>query len=488
MKIIIVDDEVIERKAMKKFIEENFSHIKVVGEAANGRVAIEQAKVHKPDVMIMDIHMPGIDGIEAIRQILLEMPQTKFIIVSAFNYFEYAKEAMNQGVKEYILKPSNKRETLEAILRVEKEIKQEKDLTERSNKRNIELQKIVHQHIITAIIQNEVTIEIETMYKKSFPAANMSFFKVFTANRLEHVSNILKERVPFSYIEKELGDKLAVLFITDEKSVHHVKADALTLARTMRQALPKLTSIGIGNPFSQLGKLPTSYQQALLASVQLTNDANVSYGYPVTEKKVKDRMLPRLEKTLANEIQLGSFKQASAYFHLYYEYLGKEKNGKHMINILREWGILLKQSLENQGIVMGDVSVLDAKTKEDFLEIICQFCEKVILQKEGHDIILMVKKYIHNHYKESISLDDAAAYVELTPAYVTKMFKEKVNLTFIDYVTDVRIEKSKKLLLNTKLSLKEISYEVGYKDPNYFSRVFKKRTNISPTHFRLITK
>jgi two-component system response regulator YesN len=484
MNIIIVDDEIIERKAMKKFIEESFSHIKVVGEAANGRVAIEQAKEHKPDVMIMDIHMPGIDGLKAIRQILLELPKTKFIMVSAYNSFDYAKEAMKQGVKEYILKPSNKQETLEAILRVENEIQQEKQLEEQSNQQLIETQKLAKQHIIKAIIQNEQTTEIESLYQKNFPTANMSFFQVFTPSQPELISNLLKEKAAFPYIEKELGDKLAVLFITDKKSTHHAKADALTLARTMSQELPISTTIGIGSPFAHLDKLSISYQQALLASAQLTKEANVSYGYPLTEENVEDGTLIKLEKSLINEIQAGRLEQANDYFHLYYDYLGKETDEKNIIHILGEWGIRLKQSLENQGINVRDIPILDAKTKGDFLELIRQFCEKIILQKEGNDSITLAKNYIHTHYQKSFSLEDVAAYVDLTPTYFTKMFKEQTKRTFIDYVTDVRIEKSRELLLHTKLSLKEIAYEVGYKDPNYFSRVFKKWTNQSPKQYR----
>jgi two-component system response regulator YesN len=279
-----------------------------------------------------------------------------------------------------------------------------------------------------------------------------------------------------------------VLFITDKKSAHHVKADALTLARTMSQALPASIPIGIGNPFAQLAKLSISYQQALLASAQLTKNANVLYGFPLTDENVKDGTLIKLEKSLVNEIQAGRLEQANDYFRLYYDYLGRETDEQHIIPILGEWAIRLKQSLENQGITIRDLPLLEAKTKEDFLKIISHFCEKIILQKEGNDFISMAKKYIHNHYQESLSLEDVAANVELTPTYFTKMFKEQTKLTFIDYVTDVRIEKSKELLLNTKLSLKEIAYEVGYKDPNYFSRVFKKWTNLSPKHYRSNTK
>jgi two-component system response regulator YesN len=130
---------------------------------------------------------------------------------------------------------------------------------------------------------------------------------------------------------------------------------------------------------------------------------------------------------------------------------------------------------------------MGATTKEDFVEIIRQFGERIFIQSEGNHLISKAKSYIHDHYKEPFSLEDVAAYVGLTPTYFTKMFKEQTKHTFIDYVTDYRIEKSKELLLQTNLSLKEIAFEVGY-DPNYFSRVFKKWTNLSPKQYRSTTK
>ena len=482
MNIIIVDDEMIERKAMKRFIEESVPNSLVLAEAANGRKAIELAKQHQPDLMIMDIHMPGIDGLEATRQIITELPNTKFIMVSAYNSFDYAKEAMKQGVKEYILKPSNKQETLEAIFRVEKEINQERQLAELTTQQLMETQTLAQKQIITAIIQNEQTSETELLYKKQFPDAQLAFFLLFSA--IEQISNLLKEKATFPYIEKKIGDKLAVLFVTDKKSPHHVKADALTLARALCQALPKTTTIGIGSPFAQLDKLPISYQQALLASTQLSKDANVSYGYPQVKEENEDNTIAKIEKSLFNEIQAGRLEQANDYFALYYNLLHKELDEQSLTQLLREWGIRLKQIVENQGTIMRDLPILNAKSKEDFLAIIRQLCEQIILQKEGNDAISMAKKYIQLHYQDSFSLEDVADYVGLTPTYFTKLFKEQTKQTFIDYVTDYRIEKSKELLLNTKLSLKEIVYEVGYKDPNYFSRVFKKWTKVSPKQYR----
>src|SRR5690625_4809883 len=122
MRILIAEDKLLERKSMKKFIETNFSTMEVVGEAVNGRKAIELAKTVQPDIIFMDIKMPGINGLEAIKQIHANDPAIKFILVSAYDTFDYAKQAMEFGIKDYILKPGKKEEIVQALLRVEKEV------------------------------------------------------------------------------------------------------------------------------------------------------------------------------------------------------------------------------------------------------------------------------------------------------------------------------------------------------------------------------
>src|SRR5699024_5967116 len=117
MRVLIAEDELIERKAMRKFIEDNFSDIVVVGEAANGRNASEQAPILEPDVLFMDINMPCIDGLEAIERIHANDPSIKFIMISAYDSFAYAKKAMRFGIKDYILKPGKKEEVAKALLR-----------------------------------------------------------------------------------------------------------------------------------------------------------------------------------------------------------------------------------------------------------------------------------------------------------------------------------------------------------------------------------
>src|SRR5699024_3714962 len=126
MRVLIAEDELIERKAMRKFIEDNFSDIVVVGEAANGRNAIEQAQILQPDVIFMDLKMPGIDGLEAIERIHANEPSLKFIMISAYDSIAYAKKAKHFGIKDYILKPGKKEDVAKALLRAKKDIDAEK--------------------------------------------------------------------------------------------------------------------------------------------------------------------------------------------------------------------------------------------------------------------------------------------------------------------------------------------------------------------------
>src|SRR5690625_2774321 len=132
MRILIAEDELLERKSMKKFIETNFSTMEVVGEAVNGRKAIELAKTVQPDIIFMDIKMPGINGLEAIKQIHANDPAIKFILVSAYDTFDYAKQAMEFGIKDYILKPGKKEEIVKALLRLQQEITSERKAKKQS--------------------------------------------------------------------------------------------------------------------------------------------------------------------------------------------------------------------------------------------------------------------------------------------------------------------------------------------------------------------
>jgi len=162
MRLVIVDDEMLERKALSKMIQKEMPDIDIVGEAANGRMAIQLAEELSPDIMMMDIKMPGIDGVEAVREIRKTHKQIKFIMVSAFNTFEYAKEVMQQGVKEYLLKPSKQSEVLAALSRVAIEIEEERQLQEEKQSLQDSLNRalsVIETEWLSSILNDHISFE-----------------------------------------------------------------------------------------------------------------------------------------------------------------------------------------------------------------------------------------------------------------------------------------------------------------------------------------
>ncbi|RHW42857.1 response regulator [Neobacillus notoginsengisoli] len=255
-KLLIAEDEILERQALKMIISAKIKEIGLIIEAENGRKAIQLADQHTPDIILMDIKMPGIDGIGAVKAIKKHHSDTKIIMLSAFNTFEYARQVMQQGVKEYLVKPARKDELIAAIERV--------------------------------------------------------------------LSEIQKER--------------------------------------------------------------------------------------------------------------------------------REKQEQANLREIVQWAISPE---ENDGQLMSD----DKKLRR-------------------------ARAFMEENYAQAISLEDAAEHVGLSPFYLSKLFKEHFSVNFIDYLTQLRVEKAKALMLNPTHSLKEICFNVGYKDPNYFSRVFKKSTGLSPSEYR----
>ncbi|MFL6556709.1 MAG: response regulator, partial [Bacillus sp. (in: firmicutes)] len=159
LKILIVDDEVLERTALTKIINRSSMDVIVIGEAPNGRKAIEMATEHRPDIIFMDIKMPGIDGVQAVKAIKKIDPGIRFIMVSAFNTFEYAKEVMQQGVKEYILKPSRKQDILAALERVSSEILEESKQREEQQSLRQNLDRavsIAQKEWVSSVLVNQV--------------------------------------------------------------------------------------------------------------------------------------------------------------------------------------------------------------------------------------------------------------------------------------------------------------------------------------------
>lgn len=464
MRVVITDDEMLERIAMRKFLNDHFKDFEVIGEASNGRHAIELAEQLKPDLMFIDIKMPGINGLEAVQRIREKIPEIKFIIVSAYDSFDYAKKAMKEGVKEYLLKPSNKEEAIEAITRVCEEIKREKEVHQKQQ----DSLHIERENFLLKILQQEEGTVTEKQKKALFPDMKCGFFFVMElvdGKDADRLKQQIERLSPFQSITVQNGNYVVSLFVsTKEQS----KLDSLLLAKKLQTLYENSLWVGIGYSYSLVGQLYKSYHEALQTLHVLKKNKRVHYSLPLlTEKKAdgvngEEHFLPLIQ---------GDFQTA---WMITIELLDEVDQTELYVRI--------REKLVQEGISMHQLYLPENRSQwKGFIHTICL---KVSEIHQANDPIERAKQYIYRHFHETITLEHVSEIVNLSPTYFTKLFRETTNTTFIDFLTEVRLGKARQMLLENQLSLKEISFMVGYKDPNYFSRVFKKHYNQSPKQFQ----
>ncbi|MGG3467567.1 response regulator [Neobacillus pocheonensis] len=520
LKVLIVDDEVLERKAVAKILKNSFEDIQVIGEAPNGRKAIEMAGELRPDIIFMDIKMPGIDGVQAVKEIRKFDAGIRFIMVSAFNTFEYAKEVMQQGVKEYILKPSSKQDILEGLKRVADEIHLERKQTEEQHNLRENLNRavsIAQKEWVSSLLINQVQditfdewgqllgVEITSGHVMLFSLQAASNSE-FTASEKQNWYKWLKETLK-SVVKKHeimigpiMDTQVPVLFLTSEKL--HFKTNAQLICENLisffkKESFPGELRIGIGHPHAHAQELNKSYHEAVLAMEQLAKTANRKYSF--CDKQGDAFEIPsesvylEIEKKLLDTVRQGDINQVLFIFDSFVTKLEANKDLKVQMvkKSFDELFILISRMLHDLGINYDrtpsideseDITFIFEKGKQHLLAVV----QQVQAWRNNHakGMLHKAKDYIEKHYAEAITLESAAEYVELSPFYFSKLFKDRFGMTFIDYLTEIRIKHAKTEMTDSGKSLKEICYSVGYKDPNYFSRVFKKVTGLSPTEFR----
>jgi two-component system, response regulator YesN len=524
LKILIVDDEVLERTALTKIINSASEGVIVIGEAPNGRKAIEMAQEHRPDIIFMDIKMPGIDGVQAVKAIKKIDPSIRFIMVSAFNTFEYAKEVMQQGVKEYILKPSRKQDILGALERVSEDILYERRQREEQQSLRENLDRavsIAQKEWVSTVLVNQVQditfdewgqllgVEITSGYimllsleprgMTELPASEKQNWYVWLKDTLKTVVNkqemmvgpLTDSQVPVLFLCKKATEK--VHFKTSAQAV----IDHLNRLFDKKGFAARLR-IGVGLPYNRAHELNKSYLEALMALQHLVKTPDRKYLFAVKQGSAE---LPsssgvlEIEKRLLEAVRQGDVNQVLFTFESFATMLADDRNikGSLVKKSFDEMFILVSRMLNDLGISYErtpaveeseDIMAIFEKGKAHLLAVV----HHVQIWRNDHakGMLYKAKEYIETHYAESITLELVAEYVELSPYYFSKLFKDRFGMTFIDYLTEIRINHAKAEMVDPGKSLKEICYSIGYKDPNYFSRVFKKHTGQSPTEFRKV--
>ncbi|BBW97752.1 helix-turn-helix domain-containing protein [Geobacillus icigianus] len=507
MKVAIVDDEALERRALCKMINDHLPDVEVVAEGANGREAIDIAKQYCPDVMLIDIKMPGLDGLQAIEAIRQDGLDIEFIIVSAFDLFDYAKQAMRFGVKEYVLKPSRKEEILSALERVSQEIAVKRQHEERNRQLHEQirrLQTFVENEWLSVLMTEDVPAEEWERWKELLPfslAVGMFIVLQFpdpakSDEWKSWASEQLEEQAPARYlIGRMASGRLPVLFFQSPDDAElawksAIQTLALDLTRRFSSRYGAALYIGLGSPVSRLDQLRLSYYEALSAARYYAEQQKAQVGFPPAEAMRVGRAAER-DQQLFEALRLGDIEQARFVCRTYIDELTSSFPLLSAARKAEETFIWMGRLLAELGIRYGRIVSFAscrsaAQLKRAALDELDRIAAdlEVWRQQHAHGKLGKAKEYIDRRYAEPLTLEEVAEQAGMSPYYFSKLFKEQFGITFIDYVTNVRIERAKEALARTDLSLKEICFSIGYNDPNYFSRVFKKQTGLSPSEYR----
>ncbi|MBN2657546.1 MAG: response regulator [Spirochaetales bacterium] len=514
-KLLIADDEQLEREALRFIISRSIDSINTIEEAVNGREAIDLASATKPDIIILDINMPGINGIEAARKIREADESVAIIFLTAFHQFDYAHEAIKVGVDDYIVKPSSEKRIIEVMMKVTSRLmkrageRQQREVVEqRLDKVTDYLSSEFIYNLATRILDEEKVEHYLTLLDLDFHKGRGMVMKLLYKSypiltSQESQKEILKKRC-LRLIKAQLKQQdISCCFNTDLNNIlilaysdrynGILESDDLlgnrisSIIESIRDDLNIEVLLAFGSLFGRHGNALESYDEAKRAlnrSTGTPDQASPEEGLPIELEMDLEQAVLAVDKARVDElfVKLEEWVLSSgASFQVL------KTNILDLTVILRHSAALQFPEGECQ---IETAEITDSGTEKDMLAGFRSFLNELIdriallYASENIPVIKKACRYIEENYSREIGLEDTAAFCNLSTFYFSKIFKEHKKKNFINYLTDLRIDEAKRLLSGTDLTMKEISDRVGYNDPNYFARVFRRVENCSPRSFR----
>lgn len=525
-KILIADDEGIVIDALRFILEKEFGKECVIEHAKTGRGVIEIAETFRPDIAILDIQMPGINGIDAMKEIRANNKDVVLIVMSAYDKFDYAQEAIKLGVLDYVTKPMEKKRIL-AVVRNAMDII-DKERKKRSNdliiKEKLEtVVPMLESGLIYSIFLQDKFSE-DAMNYKTILGIEEDYGYMFTVvcgdyGEGEKMTNAVGSSVRLQKHYEEIriaikdycncivgnvmSNKIAVLVPYCRKEMEYAERNELItelrdLGRRLQSKLGGDFRIGIGG-VREFGELSESYDEALNALVN--SNARVSHADDLELHCEYEENYPvETEKLLFELVEKGDYAGAANAANSFFEWMNA--NFADSLSDIRlktlEFVLFAERLYYEKGGRTYEVKsrtdylqkVMGADNPEEirqwFVGKITEAAQKVGSNKtdKTESVVEKATDFIDKNYMKDISLDDISKYCNISSYYFSKLFKQEKGENYVEYLNRVRIENAKAMLSQGDSSIKEVCYSVGFSDPNYFSRAFKKYEGVTPTEFK----
>jgi two-component system, response regulator YesN len=525
-KVLIVDDELLVRVGLKTTIDWEANGFKVVAEASNGEQGYEQYKKHMPDVIITDIKMPKKDGLWLVEEVRKENHNAKILVLTCYDEFSYARKALKIGADDYILKSEIEDEELVAIMKSIKK-KLDKDNKAKDIKDKVLTSRNdIKRSIFTDMIKSGFNIDINLSERCAgieFPLVNTKFAFVSVAindtldeMRLERsqvkqrnhvVRNILLDLFAersFDYIYSHQTKRYVFFLSSQTLNETELKSMLTTAINSVKQYFDCSLNVvytGVFNDVQEtLGVYRTFIDKSQIlfykyeTSYFISNVNSISFSEPKVfnlEKEYNKQFIEAIgQESLDRTKEL--IQEVGCYFEQnnVNPTIVKIFYSKLIGNIFSSYGLFLENNNEINNNEQYHQQIEISENLRGVMNLLLDFTSKVInsIQQIRYTnsklLINRALNYIDHHYDEKISLEDVAQKIHLSKNYLCNAFKKGTGENMSLYINKLRIEKAKRLLLESDGKIKEIFEEVGYSNQQYFSKVFKRITGMTVMEYK----
>ena len=518
-KVFFVEDEIITREGIRDNVDWRASGFEFCGEASDGELALSLLHAAQPDVLITDIKMPFMDGLQLSKIVRERMPWVKIIILSGHDEFEYAQKAISLGITDYLLKPVTVHKLQTVLQKLNVQLDQERK--EQENLKRLQEQiednrAMLRERLLFKLMVGSVSpadaVEKGQMLGLDLIARHylVVILKLELGDRTEQydhdeyqqvqqVLTGLAEKNPDIFVlKRDWGD---MILIMKGSTPEYLEEERDLLLEEISQAVTKTRyrlSIGMGASKERIADICQSFVDAL---VHLQNPVHA--GRAGLNQFVEQRELLKLDKrVIENYLHCGSKAEFERFFSAYVGPLSETALRSALIknyvfvDVMLATAKLVDELGGEVDKVIPEVNSIETilsnvQSVEQLREQVYNMISIGLAYRDSHPsrqhmhLIRQAKEYIEHQYADpDLSLNEVAAQANLSASHFSSVFSQETDQTFKEYLTEIRINKAKELLRMTTLRSADIAYQVGYNDPHYFSSVFKRNTGLSPIEFR----
>ncbi len=515
-KVFLADDEIVIREGIRNNFPWEASEFVLCGEAPDGEMALPMMQDLKPDILVTDIRMPFMDGLSLCRQVVKTMPWVHIIILSGYDDFTYAREAISLGVKEYLLKPVSAQKLEEVLLRIADKIQRERvrqaDMdalrrqllsSSRYARRQL-LSQLLEGGDADALLPETDRLRMRLSAKR-YLVMLLEPMPADDQLTLEGILQPLTEGADGAVQYTFVSGSMALLVMGE--SGEDVQERAYALAQALehgaaQNGLPQ-PAIAIGAPVERLSDLPRALSSARVVLRTMQGQSRRIVGFmdmdlPLSAELMEGDLLPLYE-----QLRYAAQQEGARLVESYFDSLGGMAAQSLLLRhymlvdmllaatrIIRQCGGDPAQVLPARLTRQGELLRLSERPGDalhagkEIVSAALSFRDRHAFSRYG-EILRKALAYIDaNHHRPEITLQDVASHVALSNNHFCTVFSQEMGITFTEHLTATRVAKAKELLAAGTLRTADVAHAVGYNDPHYFSYLFKKNTGMSPRDFR----